>query len=302
MSLSIHNLTKVFGKQLAVNAISFSVQPGEIMGFLGPNGAGKSTTMKVASGYISASSGEVRINGEKMSQDNMKMKYKIGYLPEHNPLYLDMYVKEYLEFVGNVYGLKGKHLKNRVQEIVKMTNITVEQNKKIGALSKGYRQRVGLAKSLIHDPPILILDEPTTGLDPNQIIEIRDLIKTISIDKTVIFSTHILQEVQAICDRVIIINKGQIMIDQKADYLQNYYSLNKVWVELAEPILVNAFKNLKYVLHVEVLSEREFILTLKDQKDFRHELFNFIVQNNWVLLGLNKVQSNLESIFKTLTA
>ena len=218
MSIEVKNLFKYYGEQAAVRDVSFSVKKGEIVGFLGPNGAGKSTTMKIITGYIPASSGEVYVSGMKVDVENLKTRQIIGYLPENNPLYTDMYVKEYLEFVGGIYRIKN--LKSRVAEMIDAVGLEVEQNKKIGALSKGYRQRVGLAQAIIHDPEVLILDEPTTGLDPNQLVEIRELIKNIGKEKTVMLSTHIMQEVEAICDRIVIISKGQIVADDKAASLQ----------------------------------------------------------------------------------
>jgi ABC-2 type transport system ATP-binding protein len=223
MSLKVEHITKEFGSQKAVNDVSFEIHAGEIVGFLGPNGAGKSTTMKIITGYYNASSGHAEIDGQQVGTQNQSLKAKIGYLPEHNPLYLDMYVQEFLSFVGNIYGLKGKELSDKVEKIIDQVGLRLEAKKKIEQLSKGYRQRVGLAQALIHDPSILILDEPTTGLDPNQLVEIRALIKELGKNKTVILSTHIMQEVEAICDRVIIINKGQIVTDQKLSDLKNQY-------------------------------------------------------------------------------
>lgn len=223
MSLQVQQLTKVYGAQKAVDGISFSIQEGEIVGFLGPNGAGKSTTMKIATTYLPPTAGTVWVEGINVEHQPIEVKKVIGYLPEHNPLYLDMFVHEYLQFVGSVYGLTGAALRRRVEEVVEMCGLSREQNKRIEALSKGYRQRVGLAQALIHNPQVLILDEPTSGLDPNQILEIRKLIKDISRNKTVIFSTHIMQEVQALCDRVIIINKGKLVAD---DSLQNLLRQN----------------------------------------------------------------------------
>ena len=211
MSIKIQNLSKVYGTQRAVDDISFEVSKGEIVGFLGPNGAGKSTTMKILTGYVPATDGSAEINGFDVKISPMQVKSSIGYLPEHNPLYLDMYVREFLEFTGSLYGLKGKTLQIKVAETIEMVGLGLEKHKKIGQLSKGYRQRVGLAQALIHNPDVLILDEPTTGLDPNQLVEIRDLIKSVGKNKTVIFSTHIMQEVEAICDRVVIINRGKIV-------------------------------------------------------------------------------------------
>jgi ABC-2 type transport system ATP-binding protein len=220
MSIQIQQLTKLYGHQKAVNDVSFSVNKGEIVGFLGPNGAGKSTTMKITTGYLSANSGTVTVNGFDVQRQPMDVRRSIGYLPEHNPLYLDMYVKEFLRFVGRLYQLKGEILTRRVSEMIELCGLTVEQSKKIGQLSKGYRQRVGLAQALIHEPPVLILDEPTTGLDPNQILEIRNVIKTVGRDKTVLFSSHIMQEIEAICDRVVIINRGQVVADRTLPDLQ----------------------------------------------------------------------------------
>ena len=211
MSIKIQNLSKTYGTQRAVDDISFEVAKGEIVGFLGPNGAGKSTTMKILTGYLPATEGSAEVNGFDVKTSPLQVKSSIGYLPEHNPLYLDMYVREFLEFIGSLYGLKGKTLQIKVAETIEMVGLGLEKHKKIGQLSKGYRQRVGLAQALIHNPDVLILDEPTTGLDPNQLIEIRDLIKSVGKDKTVIFSTHIMQEVEAICDRVVIINRGKIV-------------------------------------------------------------------------------------------
>jgi ABC-2 type transport system ATP-binding protein len=211
MSIKIQNLSKVYGTQRAVDDISFEVAKGEIVGFLGPNGAGKSTTMKILTGYVPATDGSAEVNGFDVKISPMQVKSSIGYLPEHNPLYLDMYVREFLEFTGSLYSLKGKTLQIKVAETIEMVGLGLEKHKKIGQLSKGYRQRVGLAQALIHNPDVLILDEPTTGLDPNQLVEIRDLIKSVGKNKTVIFSTHIMQEVEAICDRVVIINRGKIV-------------------------------------------------------------------------------------------
>lgn len=233
MSIRIQHLTKNYGSQKAVNDISFDVNPGEIMGFLGPNGAGKSTTMKITTGYLSATSGQVEVCGFEVAQQSMEVRRNIGYLPEHNPLYTEMYIKEFLRFVGALYGLKGEKLTVRVAEMIEICGLEVEQRKKIGQLSKGYRQRVGLAQALIHNPPVLILDEATTGLDPNQIVEIRNLIKTVGKEKTVLFSSHIMQEVEAICDRAVIINRGQIVANRTLAELQSEgKSLEEVFHQL----------------------------------------------------------------------
>lgn len=232
MSIKITQLSKIYGSQKAVDDISFEVKKGEIVGFLGPNGAGKSTTMKIITGYLQASSGTVEINGQSISSNILEVKRAIGYLPEHNPLYLDMYVTEFLAFSGSLYDLHGEFFKNRIAEICNLCGLDSEQHKKIGMLSKGYRQRVGLAQALLHNPDVLILDEPTTGLDPNQLTEIRNLIKQIGKDKTVIFSTHILQEVEAVCSRVVIINQGKIVMDTPIDsFSQKEKSLETVFEE-----------------------------------------------------------------------
>lgn len=220
MAISVNQLTKTYGSQTAVNKISFSIEKGQILGFLGPNGAGKSTTMKILAGYISSTSGEAQLDSDVITVDSLITKSKIGYLPEHNPLYLEMYVTEYLNFVGGMFGLKGTVLKDKVAKVIEMVGLMPEKHKKIEQLSKGYRQRVGLAQALIHDPEVLILDEPTTGLDPNQLVEIRKLIKEVGKNKTIILSTHIMQEVEAICDRVIIINKGNLVADDTLENLK----------------------------------------------------------------------------------
>ncbi|WP_448519080.1 ATP-binding cassette domain-containing protein [Rhodoflexus sp.] len=235
MSVIISGLTKQYGSQLAVNQVSFHVGQGEIVGFLGPNGAGKSTTMKIATGYLPATAGSVTVCGFDVAQQTAEVKKRVGYLPEHNPLYLDMYVREHLEFAGKLHGLKGARLQQRVAEMVNRCGLEREQHKKVGALSKGYRQRVGLAQALIHNPPVLILDEPTTGLDPNQIIEIRQLILSTATDKTVLLSTHIMQEVQAICQRVVIINLGKIVADASVSELTSDTSLEEVFRQLTQP-------------------------------------------------------------------
>lgn len=220
MAISVNQLTKTYGSQTAVNNISFSIEKGQILGFLGPNGAGKSTTMKILAGYISSTSGEAQLDSDVITVDSLITKSKIGYLPEHNPLYLEMYVTEYLSFVGGMFGLKGTVLRDKVTKVIEMVGLMPEKHKKIEQLSKGYRQRVGLAQALIHDPEVLILDEPTTGLDPNQLVEIRKLIKEVGKNKTIILSTHIMQEVEAICDRVIIINKGNLVADDTLENLK----------------------------------------------------------------------------------
>jgi ABC-2 type transport system ATP-binding protein len=235
MSISIKNLTKTYGQQKAVDDISFEVQAGEIVGFLGPNGAGKSTTMKIVTGYLAASGGSVSVNGFDVKTQSLDVRKHIGYLPEHNPLYLEMYVKEFLQFVGSLYDIKGTALKNRVADMIELCGLGLEQHKKIGQLSKGYRQRVGLAQALIHNPSVLILDEPTTGLDPNQIVEIRNVIKNVGRDKTVLFSSHIMQEIEALCDRVVVINHSKIVSDSTlASLKQENQSLEDIFRTLTK--------------------------------------------------------------------
>ena len=293
------NLVKVYGAQHAVDDISFSVKEGEIVGFLGPNGAGKSTTMKIATGYLSATSGTVKVSGLDVNDQPTATKRVIGYLPEHNPLYLDMYVHEYLGFVGKVFGLGGKFLKERVNEMIGLCGLALEQNKLIGSLSKGYRQRVGLAQSLIHNPQVLILDEPTSGLDPNQILEIRKLIKEVSKDKTVIFSTHIMQEVQALCDRVVVINRGKIVAD---DQLKNLTGASAGWIEVEfkETVSVDVLRALAGIARVEG-NGNQFKIFSQAGVDVRPELVRFASEKNLTLLGLRQQESSLEEIFRSLT-
>ncbi|MDA0195820.1 MAG: gliding motility-associated ABC transporter ATP-binding subunit GldA [Bacteroidetes bacterium] len=301
MSVEVINLTKKFGNQKAVDDISFSAKSGEILGFLGPNGAGKSTTMKIATCYLQPSSGEVRVSGSNVVEHPLRIRKKVGYLPEHNPLYLDMYVHEYLNFIASVHGLSGSLKKDRINDMVNLCGLESEQNKKIGQLSKGYRQRVGLAQSLIHDPEVLILDEPTTGLDPNQIVEIRNVIRQISKEKTVIFSTHIMQEVQALCDRVVIINKGVIVADSKVADLKttaDYDILKLEFKELIDTTPIMAFDSV-----IEINQTNELCYELKVHRgiDLRSELFALATKHNWPLVGLNQVEGSLEEVFRELT-
>ncbi|MEJ6777599.1 MAG: gliding motility-associated ABC transporter ATP-binding subunit GldA [Crocinitomicaceae bacterium] len=298
MSIEVKNLFKYYGSQAAVKDISFNVNSGEIVGFLGPNGAGKSTTMKVITGYISASGGEVKVCGMPVSVDSLDTRQLIGYLPEHNPLYLDMYVKEYLAFVANIY--KIDHVNDRVTDMIKKVGLEVEQNKKIGELSKGYRQRVGLAQAIIHDPKVLILDEPTSGLDPNQLVEIRQLIKSIGKEKTVMLSTHIMQEVDAICDRIVIINKGEVVADDKAVDLQMKAQAQTVYVEFEGGFSKSQLSNIKGVSKVEKVAEG-WLLESKDNIDLRKLIAQFAQERNILTLTLRKEEKTLEEVFKTLT-
>lgn len=298
MSIEVKNLFKYYGEQAAVRDISFVVNKGEIVAFLGPNGAGKSTTMKIMTGYIPASSGEVYIGGIKVDVDELKTRQMIGYLPENNPLYLDMYVREYLEFVGRIY--KINNLKARVGEMIQAVGLEVEQNKKIGALSKGYRQRVGLAQAIIHDPEVLILDEPTTGLDPNQLVEIRELIRQIGKQKTVLLSTHIMQEVEAICDRVIILSKGQIVADDKAKALQQELEHQTVYVEFDSSVSKAQLSKIPNVSKIESLDKGWLIESIASE-DLRKSVAQFAQSQNWLILTLNIEQKSLEEVFKELT-
>lgn len=302
MSIKVKNLTKVFGTQKAIDNISFNVQEGEILGFLGPNGAGKSTTMKIATCYLPPDEGMVEVSGYDVVERSMEVRKQIGYLPEHNPLYLEMYVREYLGFIGKLHGLKGAGLKAKVDEMVQLTGLTREQNKKIEALSKGYRQRVGLAQALIHDPKVLILDEPTTGLDPNQIIEIRNLIKSISRDKTVIFSTHIMQEVQALCDRVVVINKGKIVADDAIGQLKTSQTkVRVITAEFSENVEAGSLKTIEGVLSVEAGANNKYIIKTDAGTDARPAIFKFASDSGLTLLGLHQEEVTMENVFQELT-
>lgn len=302
MSLYVSHLTKLYGQQKAVNDISFSIDKGEIVGFLGPNGAGKSTTMKIATGYLPPTSGTVQVNGLDVTTHSLKVRKMMGYLPEHNPLYLDMFVHEYLHFVGKVFDISASTLKVRIPEIIGLCGLGREQNKRIEELSKGYRQRVGLAQALIHNPDVLILDEPTTGLDPNQILEIRKLIKEISRDKTVIFSTHIMQEVQAICDRVIVINQGEIVADDKVVNLLKRQSHVYVVVEFEGEVNESELLALDGVESVTSMQKGLYRLAAREGADLRPEVFRLAADKNLSLIGLRQEENSLEEIFRSLTA
>lgn len=302
MSLQVLHLTKFYGHQKAVNDISFEINKGEIVGFLGPNGAGKSTTMKIATGYLPPGSGTVLVDGLDVLYHSLKVRQITGYLPEHNPLYLDMYVHEYLHFVGRVYGISSARLKNRIPEIIELCGLTREQNKKIEELSKGYRQRVGIAQALIHDPAVLILDEPTSGLDPNQILEIRKLIKDISANKTVIFSTHILQEVQALCDRVIVINLGEIVADDTVDNLMKSQAKSPaIIVDFSDTVNEETLRLLPGLKKLERINSSAFRLEAHEGIDLRAEVFRFAADHALSLRGLKQEESSLEEIFRELT-
>src|SRR5690554_104550 len=296
MSIEVRGITKKYGSQVALNNISFSVKKGEIVGFLGPNGAGKSTLMKILTTYLSSDSRSAWVGGNDIVQNSDKVQFITGYLPEHNPLYLDMYIREYLSFNASVYKVK----KSRVEEVIQLTGLTPESHKKIGQLSKGYRQRVGLANALLHNPEVLILDEPTTGLDPNQLVEIRQLIKNIGKDKTVFLSTHIMQEVEAICDRVIIINKGNIVADAKLSDLKDS-SKQIVEVEFDLRIEEQFLQGLPNLVSYENTFDFIWELTFDTQKDMRPAIFDLAHDNGLKILQLNHKNKNLETIFRELT-
>lgn len=300
MSISVTNLTKLYGTQKAVNGISFSVNKGEIVGFLGPNGAGKSTTMKIITGYIEANSGTAEVCGEIVTSNSLNTKKKIGYLPEANPLYFDMYVREYLEFIANVHSIQ--HIKQKIEEVIDTVGLKLEANKKIGQLSKGYKQRVGIAAALIHDPEVLILDEPTSGLDPNQIIEIREVIKKLGKDKTVLFSSHILQEVEAICERVIIINRGNIVADDTLSNLQKANtSQPMVIVEFKENVLIEDLAGLKDVSNVQELSAVSFQLSTANAEAAKKQILQLSIDKNLNIVSLQSAEQSLETVFRELT-
>lgn len=298
MSIKVEKVSKVYGNQKALNNVSFEIQKGEIVGFLGPNGAGKSTLMKILTGYIPQTSGNARICELSVSENSLEAKSKIGYLPEHNPLYLDMYIREYLEFVANIYGVSH----HRIDLMIKKTGLLKEKHKLIGSLSKGYRQRVGLAQALIHDPEVLILDEPTTGLDPNQLVEIRALIQEVGKEKTVMLSTHIMQEVEAICDRVIIINKGEIVANKKIEELRELGGdKNLISIEFNAVVKKKALQNIENVLEVVETGKHQFQITSDSKHDLRTKLFDFAVSNNCSVLQMNMKEQKLEDIFQRLT-
>lgn len=302
MGISVKNLTKIYGIQRAINEVSFEIEPGEIVGFLGPNGAGKTTTMKIITCFLPPSSGTVEIDDLNIFDHSLQIRSKIGYLPENNPLYMDMYVHEFLRFVGRLYKMDRKTLQSRVDNVIEMTGLGREQHKKIGALSKGYRQRVGLSQALIHDPEILILDEPTTGLDPNQIVEIRNLIKEISKEKTIIFSTHILQEVEAIADRVIIINRGNIVVDQPLAELQRGHEQLVLRVAFEQPGFdLHSLINGQEGVEIQSQGDREFTLSMPAGIDLRPSIMKASIAANNPIDLMQKDQRTLEEIFRNLT-
>lgn len=299
MSIEVLNLSKIYGEQKAVNNISFKVNKGEIVGFLGPNGAGKSTTIKIVTGYLPADGGNAMICGVDVSTHPLTIKKKIGYLPEANPLYYEMYVKEYFDFIAGVHGIKNK--KERIQQVIETVGLTPESHKRIGQLSKGYKQRVGLAAALIHEPEVLILDEPTSGLDPNQIVEIREVIKKLGENKTVLFSSHIMQEVQAICDRVIIINKGNLVADDKLSGLQQKNISNKVQVRFKENIDDAFIRRLTSVSAVTKIDNETLELVGEDLSEIKKQVLELSLQNNLNIVSLQSESRSLEDVFRELT-
>ncbi len=299
MSIQVQDLTKIYGEQKALDNVSFSIQEGEVVGFLGPNGAGKSTCMKILTAFIPPNAGRAEVAGYDVENESLELRRKVGYLPEHNPLYLDMYVKEFLHFVSRIHQLE--HPEQRVREMIGITGLGREENKKIGSLSKGYRQRVGLAQAMIHDPEVLILDEPTAGLDPNQLSEIRALISDFGKDKTVLFSSHIMQEVQAICDRVIIINKGKIVADDNIDLLsRNSDDTEVVRLKIKEAVSMEALQSIPKVRNVKTQGG-SFELVFDSNSNGVEKVFQWVNENSYTVLHLERKESSLEDIFQLLT-
>ena len=299
MSIEVKELTKIYGEQKAVDAISFKVNKGEIVGFLGPNGAGKSTTMKIITGYLGQDGGQVIVCGIPVSDHPLETRKKIGYLPESNPLYPDMYVREYLDFIADVHHVAEK--KNKIEAIIELVGLTREGSKKLGQLSKGYKQRVGLAAALMHDPEVLILDEPTSGLDPNQIIEIREVIRKLGQNKTVLFSSHILQEVEALCQRVVIINKGKLVADNALSQLRQENNSNTVIVSFREVLEGHWADRMRGVDKLTALSAHEWELQTGEPDEVKKQLLELALQNNWNIVSLQSENLRLEDIFRNLT-
>jgi ABC-2 type transport system ATP-binding protein len=302
MSVEVKNITKLYGSQRALDDVSFTVEPGQVVGFLGPNGAGKSTMMKIITCFLPQNSGTVSVDGFDVTADPIKVRERVGYLPEHNPLYHDMYVKEFLSFIAGIQ-VPSATVASRVKEMIEVTGLGAEQHKKIGALSKGYRQRVGLAQAMIHNPSVLILDEPTTGLDPNQLVDIRQLIKNIGKEKTVILSTHIMQEVEAICDRVIIINKGKIVADDKTSFLQQKSdSETIILVEFDKAVSSEKLSTIAGIKKVLAVNDKTYKVIGPKGQDLRPLIFSFAVQNNLAVITMQKEENSLESVFRQLTS
>jgi ABC-2 type transport system ATP-binding protein len=300
MSISVKNITKVYGVQKALDNVSFEIKPGEIVGFLGPNGAGKSTMMKIITGYLPQTDGVVKVLDLEMDENSLELKQQIGYLPEHNPLYLEMYVWEFLEFAANLTKVENK--KDRIAEVIKLVGLGKEQNKIIESLSKGYRQRVGLAHAILHDPAILILDEPTTGLDPNQIVEIRNLIREIGKNKTVMLSTHIMQEVEAVCSRVVIINEGKIVADKPIEQINEISEgFRIIKIQFNEEVSDEIFNEIGEIIESTLVGENTYELRTQSGLDVRPELFTLAVKKGLTVLELSLVERQLEQVFHDLT-
>ena len=301
MGIKAQDITKVYGKEKALDGVSFSIETGEIVGFLGPNGAGKTTMMKIITGFIPQTSGEVTVNGLSVITNPLEVKKQIGYLPENNPLYDELYVREYLKYVAGLYKTANK--RERMEEIIEMTGLHDEQKKKIGQLSKGYKQRVGLAQALIHDPEVLILDEPTSGLDPNQIVEIRNLISRVGKQKTVLLSTHIMQEVEAICDRVIIIKEGRIVADETKGnmlkYIDEEYQI--VLVEFDKDVSKEKIEEVEFVVRAVPVNKNQWLVQGQQEHDVRSKIFDFAVKNKFTVLVMQKQEKSLEEVFRRLT-
>ncbi len=301
MSIVVSNITKRYGTQLALDNVSFSIKPGEIVGLLGPNGAGKSTLMKIITCFIPPTSGDVTVYGHDIREESLEIRKKVGYLPENNPLYSEMYIRESLEFIAGLHNL-GDNRTKRINEIMQLTGLDTERKKKIGALSKGYKQRVGLAMALVHDPEVLILDEPTSGLDPNQLVEIRNLIVEIGKQKTVILSTHIMQEVEAVCNRAIIINKGRIVADDSPkNLLHNLGNTDRVLAGFDRDVDIKLLRQIKGVRQVTVVEPLIWMFESEKDQDVRQEIFKFAVEHKLTVLSMQKEESTLENVFQKLT-
>ncbi|MEE4175969.1 MAG: gliding motility-associated ABC transporter ATP-binding subunit GldA [Bacteroides sp.] len=302
MSIEAKEVTRLFGTQKALDKVSFSIRQSEVVALLGPNGAGKSTMMKILTCYLPQTDGQVSVFGFDVVTQPLEVRRRVGYLPEHNPLYLEMYVREYLEFVAGIHKL-GKDSRKRVDEMIGMTGLSLEAGKKIGALSKGYRQRVGLAQALIHDPSVLILDEPTSGLDPNQLEEIRMLIRNIGKEKTVLLSTHIMQEVEAVCDRVIIVNRGHVVADAPTHQVQLLNQTSRIIrVSFDKPFPVKALQKMEGVVDVILSGEASCRIFTQSERDLRPEVFHYAVKNGLVILSMDHEEQSLEQVFRQLTA
>lgn len=300
MSIIVQNVTKQYDTQLALDNVSLEIGKGEIVGLLGPNGAGKSTLMKIITCFIPPTKGTVTVEGFDIWEQSMEVRKHVGYLPEHNPLYLDMYVKEYLEFVAGIHHIKGHEATKRINEMIDMTGLGIEKHKKIGALSKGYRQRVGLAQAMIHNPSVLILDEPTSGLDPNQLIDIRGLIKDLGNEKTVLLSTHIMQEVEALCDRVIIINKGVVVANDNIENLTKE-SDNVLVVEFEGKVTLEMLKNITGLKQAKSVEDNHWILEPKADLDIRQDLMRWAINNNVIIKSMQQEETSIEECFQRLT-